>query len=325
MDYEKLVKIKKIALYFFSGVGALALFWIVFSNFFRFQPLNLSGYGVASPSGYERGGIRNIKTEGLEALADLFSEESLQAVNPASLTRADSEGQLTKRKITKTGSISLLVKKAEEIALNIKFIAERLNGFVIDSQIYEVSDGVKSGNVTIRVPSERFDEAFSEIKKIALKVENESVNSQDVTEQFIDLEARLKNLKAEETQYLKIMERAYNVKDTLEVASRLSDVRGRVEQIQGQLQYLSRQVDMSTISILLTAEADVEVFGLRWRPLFIIKQSFRGLVEGLTGYADQIISWIFYLPVLILQITTFALIIVFGWKFLRWFKRKFFG
>src|SRR3989338_1537419 len=233
-------------------------------------------------------------------------------------------GMLANRKFVRNGSLSLLVKKAEEASKAIQDIADRLSGFVQSAQVYEVSSGVQSGSVTIRVPSDYFDEAIGEIKKLAVKVERESATAQDVTEQFVDLEARLKNLRAEETQYLEIMKRASTVQDTLTVSQRLYDVRGRIEQIEGQLKYLTEQIDMSVITVSLTEEADVEVFGIQWRPLYAVKRAVRNMISGLATSVDFIVSIIFFLPVILLWALLIVLAGALLWRLIRWVQRKFF-
>lgn len=234
------------------------------------------------------------------------------------------EGQLTERKIVKNGSLSLLVKKAEETAQSISSVADEFGGFISDSKIYEVSSGIKSGTVTIRVPADKFGDALAKIKKLAVKVETEEISAQDVTEKYIDLEAQIRNLQAEEVQYLEIMKRAFSVQETLNVAQKLSEVRGNIERVQGQLQFLSRQVDMSTITVSLTAESDIEVFGISWRPFFVVKQAFRGMLSGLANYADAMIRILLQLPVVMLWLITILFFLILAWKITKWIRRKFF-
>lgn len=319
---EFLTKIKGVGLYLFAGLGALAaLVVLVYLFLFFREELYFGDFArqSVSPLSSYREGISNpldIETS--------FRSKSGSGASPPVSTRVV-EGELTQRKVIKTGSLSLLVKKAEDVAGQIRELAARLGGFIADSRIYEVSANVKSGSVVIRVPADRFDEALDGVKKLAVKVERENVSASDVTEQFIDLEAQLKNLRAEEAQYLEIMKRAYTIEDTLKVSERLSSVRGRIEQIQGQLQYLSRQIDMATITVSLTAEADLEVFGLRWRPLFVVKQALRDMLSGLTSYTDALIRFVFRLPVILLWLAT-ILVILFGvWKLGRRIWLRFFA
>jgi len=234
-------------------------------------------------------------------------------------------GELTERKVVKSGSVSILVKNAEEAAKKIGETAEKMGGLVQSSDIYESSDDVKAGNITIRVPSSRFSEAMASIKSFAIKVDREIVGSQDITEQFIDLEARLKNAKAEEAQLVNLMNRAGKVEDILQVSNRLSYVRDIIERLQGQIKYLSEQVDLSTIAVSLTAESEVEILGIHWTPLLVLKQAVKDLLEGFADYVDAMIGLILFLPVLVLWLATIAVILILAWKILRWLRRKFFS
>jgi len=227
------------------------------------------------------------------------------------------------RKVIQNGSLDILVKNADDTAKKITTIAESNDGFTESSNLYEVSDGVKSGSVTVRVPTKNFGAVMEAIKVLATKVKNEGVNSSDVTAQYVDLEAQIKNYRAEEAQYRDIMARAVKIQDVLDVASRLADVRGQIERTQGQLNYLSRQVAMSTIVVSMTAEPEVQVFGIVWRPLTVLKQAFKSLLTDLTGFVDWLIRFVFALPIIILRIVVAALIVWILWIIIVWFKRKF--
>ncbi len=232
--------------------------------------------------------------------------------------------ELTDKKIIKNGWLTVYVRDAEQAAEAIRNLALSVGGFVSESKIYKSKSGFKSGSVIIRVPADNFEEIMKNVKGLAVEVEGENATSEDVTEQYVDFEAQLRNLRAEETQYLIIMERAYTINDTLQVANRLSSVRDRIERIQGKLQLLSRQIEMSTINITLEADVDVEVFGLRWRPLIVIKQSIRSMMENLSEYVDAMIRFLFQLPVIILWVCTVGLILFAVYKIGRFIFRKMF-
>lgn len=233
-----------------------------------------------------------------------------------------STGTLTERKITKNGNLSLLVRDAESVASEANALAARLGGFVVSSQIYEVRDGVKTGSISIRVPVVRFDDTMKTMKALALRVEQEIVQATDVTEQFVDLEARLKNSRAEEVQFLAIMKQADTVEETLSVVQHLNRVRGEIEYAEGQLQFLSRQVEMSTISASLTEEADAQALGIRWRPLVVAKLALRDQLNGLSKYVDAMIRILLALPIIILWAATILAVMWVLWRIGRrvWLK-----
>jgi hypothetical protein len=105
--------------------------------------------------------------------------------------------------------------------------------------------------MTVRVPAERFSEALDEIRTTATRVVIETVKGQDVTEEFIDIEAQLKAKKSLEEQFMAIMKRANSVEDALEVQSQLADVRGEIERIEGRKRFLENQSSLSTIKVRL--------------------------------------------------------------------------
>ena len=308
------VKAKKIAIYGLAALGALL---VVKTGAGFLLPSSVRYSQVGMSESYSEPGLFS---KGMDLITNAFSPEYM-AEQGSGLV--DSEEGLVERKIIKNGSLGILVKDAEETAYDVQTIGEDLDGFVESSQIYEVSVGTKAARVRIRVPSGKFEEAMTRIKELAVKVESENESTSDVTERFVDLEARLKSGKAEEEQYLKIMDRADTVEEVLNVTSRLSAVRSRIEVIEGQLKYLESQVDMSVIDVTLTAEAEIEVFGIQWRPLYIVKKAFRSMLEGLTGYVDAVIGFVFVLPIMALWgISIFALAFI-GWRILRWLMARF--
>jgi hypothetical protein len=132
----------------------------------------------------------------------------------------------------------------------ISTIAGQLNGYVVSSNKRD-NDDKPSGFISIRVPADRFNEALQRLRSVAVKVTSENTNSQDITEQYADLQAQLHNLEATEAQYLALLKKADNVKDILEVQRELSNVRGNIERVKGRIQYMDRTSDMSLIEISL--------------------------------------------------------------------------
>ena len=182
-----------------------------------------------------------------------------------------------------------------------------------------------SSSLTIRVPADKFDEVRAQIRKLGLRVENESIEAQDVTKQYVDHEARLRNLRAEEQQYLGILRKAANVKDTLEVSDKLNEIRGAIEERQAEFEALSKQVETVAINITLRAEADAQVFGLKWRPLYQLKIAAREGLGGLADYAASMIAFVCYLPTVLLWLFTILAGAAIGWRVLRWAAKVLFG
>src|SRR3954466_350270 len=182
----------------------------------------------------------------------------------ASLSSTGAE--IPERKIVRTAGFDLIVDDVPSAKDSISKIAERSGGFVETSESSKTREGLQRARLTIRVPQSGLDGVRDEIRALAGRVESDKTEAQDVTRQFVDSEARLRNLKAEESQYLAILKNAHTVKDTVEVTEKLSDVRGEIEQLTGELKYLSQQVEMSVITITLRTEADAAASDVSWRP-----------------------------------------------------------
>ena len=232
------------------------------------------------------------------------------------------------RRMVRTDTLDLVVKTPAESAENIRQLADRVGGFVETSQVSGEQDATNA-SLTIHVPSARFEEVRTEIRQLGLRVENERLDAQDVTKQYVDQEARLRNLRAEEAQYLSILKRAANVSDTLEVSDKLNEVRGEIEQQQAEFDALSKQVETVAITISLRAEAETRVFGLHWRPLYQLKQAAHDGLTGLGDYAATMATVIFYLPAAVLWLGTILLGLAVGFRIVRWaaltlfpFRRK---
>ena len=197
----------------------------------------------------------------------------------------DNEQPAEDRKIVKEGSITLEVEDLTQSMDDIAGMADEFDGYVVSSYKHEYGQGI-AGHVTIRVPSDRFEEAFARLRQMAVEVPYETTRARDVTEEYVDLEARLSNLLATEAQYLALMEQAENVEEVLMVQREISKVRGEIEQIEGRMQYLEQTSDMSLIEVTLQ-----EAKGLAepWSASAALKSAVRGLTAFGRGLATVLI------------------------------------
>ena len=241
--------------------------------------------------------------------------------SPTSLTKAPSA--TADRKIVRTGSLALIVKSPADGAEQIRVMAENMGGYLESAQIGGTKEA-PTADLTIRVPAVRFEEAKAQIRQLAARVDSEKTDAQDVTRQYVDMEARLRNLRAEEAQYLTILKSAFKVEDLLEVTQKLSEVRGQIEQQQAEFQTLWKQVETVAITVSLRALADAEVFGLNWRPLYQLKIAARNGLDAIADYASTMAAILFYVPVVFAWSLTLLSVAVGGWRLWRWIGRRFF-
>lgn len=225
--------------------------------------------------------------------------------------------------VVKKASMTVVAADPVAAADRIRELADSAGGYI--SEMRREDDGsMKRASTRVRVPAAAFDAMRDSIRRLAIRVEGEKVETSDVTKEYIDLTASIRNMRAEEAQLLAIMQRSGKMSEILEVAKHLADVRGRLEKAQGEEQYLAHKVRMSTIDVVLAREQDVKVFGLNWRPLYRLKLATMEGLQGIANYVDSMVFLALRLPAVLLWILTFVLLGAGGWRvFLRLRKRLF--
>jgi hypothetical protein len=186
-------------------------------------------------------------------------------MKPASLTSAqNSEASVTvtERKLIRNAQMTLESGNPGESQRRISSIAETHGGFVVNSESRQANAEGQlkpemTVTVTIRVPAARFDAVLAEIRGAGSRVQQDKITTQDVTEEYIDLEARIRAKQALEAQFMEIMKQARTVTDALEVQSQLSDVRAEIERLEGRRRFLENQTSLSTITITIMPPSQV--------------------------------------------------------------------
>lgn len=228
------------------------------------------------------------------------------------------------RKMVRNASIDLVVKRPKEASESIRKLAEDAGGFLVSAET-NGGENATSATLTVRVPVNKFEEVRAKIVQLGVRVESEKVEAQDVTKQYVDLSAQLRNLRAQETQYLGILKQARTVKDTVEVSEKLNDVRSQIDQQQAEFETLSKQVETVAVTVSLRAEADVQMFGLQWRPLYRLKEAARDGMDGIGDYASTMASFVFFIPALVLWVITILLGAAVAWRLVWWSWRRLFA
>jgi len=181
------------------------------------------------------------------------------------------------RMIVRNGDMSLVVDDVVDARDEIAQLAARFDGYVVSSRISGEEQDMR-GWISIRVPDNKFEQALAELRNLAVRVTSESTDSRDVTEEYIDLQSRLKNAEATESQYLALLEEA-KVEDAIRIYELLHQVRREIEQIKGRMQYLERTSSMSLISVRLEPEVTARpLVRAGWSALEALKSAVRGIV-----------------------------------------------
>ena len=230
------------------------------------------------------------------------------------------------RIVIKNASLDIVADHPDQVMDAIGKMAEDMGGFVVSANLYQ--DSLPSGaqvpraSITIRVPAERLDEAISRIEQQSDRpVQNKTINSQDVTREYTDLQSRLRNLEAAESQLLKIMDQATKTEDVLSVYNQLTQVREQIEVTKGQIQYYEQSARLSSISAnILPAELVQPLSIGGWQPVGVARDAVQALINGLQILANVAI-WLllFMLPILLV---IFLPLFFIGRGLLRWRARR---
>ncbi len=197
------------------------------------------------------------------------------------------------RQIISSASLSIEVKAVGPVVEQIRVTAESLGGY-IEQLSRSGSPEQEQATLTIRVPQDQFSTMLSRLEPLG-RVQNQSLRSEDVTAQFIDLDARLKSLQREEESLMALLGKAQNVTDVLNIERELARVRSEIERIQGQLKFLQRRVDLATINVnLFTAlqkpgQPPSASLGIETSRVDRSVDSVKALVSSVNGTLDQVI------------------------------------
>jgi Domain of unknown function (DUF4349) len=210
------------------------------------------------------------------------------------------------RLVIQNADLALVVKDPKTKMDQMSQMAKTMGGFVVSMNLYQTTTPngtqVPEGTIVIRVPADRMEEALSQIKGDVVDIQNETRTGQDVTQEYVDLQSRLKNLEAAEAQLNKIMQDATKTEDVLNVFNQLVATREQIELIKGQMQYYEQSSAYSAISARLVAEETIKPIQVGgWKPQGEVRDAIQSLINFLQDFVNFLIwSVLYYLPKLLL-------------------------
>jgi len=218
------------------------------------------------------------------------------------------------RMIIRTVTMTLSVSNVGDAYRQVEALASEMGGMVATSSFKQEGDRTV-GNVTLRVPADQrtYGATLERLRSIATRVDDESVSSQDVTEEYVDLESSLRNLQATEARLLSILERASKIEDVIAVQRELTNVRGQIERIEGRRRFLERRSDFTTITLTLREAAVGTRTG--WDPSETAREAFRALLLTFQGLGRVAIWLGIWFPI-------YAIPIAIGWWIIRQTRRR---
>jgi hypothetical protein len=221
--------------------------------------------------------------------------------------------EVTERKIIKTGDVRFKTNDLQKTRQAVVNAVNTYKGYV--SEEGQTGNGSSSEmHITVRVPSQYFDSLMTIISSNAEYFDTKNIHTQDVTEEYIDVAARIKTKKTLENQYVQVLKQAKNVKEIMEVERALNEVREQIESAEGRLRYLSSQVSYST----LTLNFYIEVAARSGSPRGFWARMGDGLVGGWQSLLDIIIGFVGAWPVWLVLGVLFLGVR----QFLKWRKNE---
>jgi hypothetical protein len=223
---------------------------------------------------------------------------------------ASGEGQESARKVIRTADLGLEADDPAEARRKASELVEREGGFVATSEVTASEHQDRSSvALVLRVPADRFSAVLSSLRAMGTHVSRERVAGQDVTEEWVDLEGRLRTQRALEEQMLGILKDAKTVKDALDVQKELATVRGEIERIEGRTRLLRDRTSLATITLTVSPTRPVvaaSAFGFG-KAAHHAARDFVNVSAGIVTGGIRLAGWL--LPVLLLIVLPLALLI----------------
>ncbi|MGD2205660.1 MAG: DUF4349 domain-containing protein [Anaerolineae bacterium] len=227
------------------------------------------------------------------------------------------------RLIIRSGNISMVVKDTRAALATIEGIVEGMAGegaFVVSADEHGGAEGSQPYiTISIRVPASRFDETMDHLADLAVSVTSRSESAQDVTEEYVDLEARQESLETARQRLLEIMQDARSTKDLLEAEQQLTQREAEIESLKGRMQYLEQSARLSSIWIELQPYLLSQPVGDQWRPAETARRAVETLLEGLKGFGDFLI---FFAIAILPWLAAIGLVIFLIVRLVRWRARR---
>lgn len=241
-----------------SPIGLVLVLLMAFAGCTGAREADTNNAPSANAVSQPAGKAASIQRESVAGKAEFKQVSLTDAYTAASAAEA------ADRKIIRNANLTIEVKSTSDMQHKVTSIAESHGGFVVTSEAKQREDADPEKRtldikLVVRVPSERFGSALDQIRSLANTLREENVTGQDVTEEFIDLEARIRTQRALELQFLEIMKQARKVEDALEVQRQIADVRTDIEKLEGRKRFLENRASLSTIVVTLEGPRQIVV------------------------------------------------------------------
>lgn len=262
-----------------TAVLILIVFYFLLKNSFSFfgyrttTPLQRADYGYASKTMPGVGGAGEMMSDILPAPQE-----------------APPTTDVKNRLVIKESYLSLLVNNVTDVQKQIIKKAEELGGYMVNSNLDNPQEAA-TATVIVRVPSTKLDQALDYFRGLSVKVISENLQGQDVTDQYVDIEARLLTLLKTKAKFEEIMDKATEIQDILNVQREIINLQSQIDALKGQQQYYEKSAQMAKLTVYLSTDELALPYAPSeaWRPEVIFKQAVRSLVGSLRKVGTAII------------------------------------
>ncbi len=184
------------------------------------------------------------------------------------------------RLVVRNSQMSLLVENVREVQKAIIAKAENLGGYMVDSRV-DSPFGIDSSTVTVRIPEPKLNEVLEYFRSLGVRVVSENLVGRDVTDEYVDLEARLATLQKTKSKFEEILEKAEKIQDILQVQREIISLQSQIDNLKGRQQYLEKTAQSSRVTVYLSTDELALPYAPTqpWRPKVIFKQATRSLIK----------------------------------------------
>ncbi|MBL7158938.1 DUF4349 domain-containing protein [Candidatus Microgenomates bacterium] len=213
------------------------------------------------------------------------------------------------RIVVEESSMSLVVSEVQETANKVTDKAKAVGGFMVNSSLNHPEEA-PFATVVIRVPADKFRDTLEYFRTLAVKVSSENIRGTDVTDQYVDIEARLATLEKTKAKFESIMDQAIEINDILQIQRELINLQSQIDDLKGKEKYLEQTAKLAKITVYLSSDEFALPYtpATPFRPSVIFKLAVRSLILTLRGLASRLI-WIAVYSVIWLPIILIILFI----------------
>ena len=230
-------------------------------------------------------------------LSSMSIAPEMEMVRDSSMPLTQSSISNSDKRIQRNANLNIEVKSINESIDKLNNIISSFGGEIISSNKGGFDYGQPYANIRLRVLSENLDSVLIEFKKLSSKVISENIYTNDVSEEFIDIEARLKIMKSTENRFNDLLSKSEKIEEIIQVEKELMRIRGDIESLEGRLNYLTKTTDTSEINLNLNEQ--IPITGESWKINEEFKEAFKNLLGFAKSLTNFVINVIVFIPVIL--------------------------